>query len=77
MREDFVRVGSGAVDLRYRPEFREWRCIFHCEYDADLLRKDDVKNLVDKAGFGVGVGEWRPEKGGDYGRFRFSQFHED
>jgi hypothetical protein len=25
MREDVVRVGRGGTDLRYRPEFREWR----------------------------------------------------
>jgi hypothetical protein len=25
---------------------------------------------VDGAGLGVGIGDWRPEKGGDFGTFR-------
>jgi hypothetical protein len=27
-------------------------------------------NLLNTAGFAVGVGEWRPEKDGQYGMFR-------
>ena len=70
VREDTVRVGAGSADLRYRPEFRKWAIDFEIEIDADLLQPSDVFNLIDRAGFGVGVGEWRPEKGGDNGRFR-------
>lgn len=69
VREDFVRVGMGTADLRYRPEFRRWRCKIELEVDADLLQEKDILSLVDRAGFGVGLHEWRPEKGGEYGRF--------
>lgn len=69
LREDPVRVGMGSADLRYRPEFTGWRATVTVEIDADLLRTEDVVNLVNRAGFGVGIGEWRPEKGGEYGRF--------
>lgn len=70
MREDCVRVGAGSADLRYRPEFREWSCIVTMEVDSQLLQEGDVLALVDRAGFGVGICEWRPEKGGEYGRFK-------
>jgi len=70
VREDSVRVGMGSADLRYRPQFNEWSVDLLCEYDADLLQPTDIVNLIDRAGFGVGVGEWRPEKGGEFGRFR-------
>lgn len=70
VREDCVRVGMGAADLRYRPQFDEWAVDVNIEYDADLLQPGDIVNLIDRAGFGVGVGEWRPEKGGEFGRFR-------
>lgn len=70
VREDYVRIGQGSTDLRYRPQFDEWSLNLHIDYDADLLTVDDVVNLLNRAGFGVGIGEWRPEKGGEFGRFR-------
>ena len=69
VREDMVRVGMGSADLRYRPEFIEWTCKVELEVDSELLQRDDVLALVDRAGFGVGICEWRPEKGGEFGRF--------
>jgi hypothetical protein len=69
-REDIVRVGVGQTDLRYRPEFRRWRFVVECEVDSDALTEADVLNLVNRAGFGVGLCEWRPEKGGEFGRFQ-------
>jgi len=71
IREDIVRVGAGQTDLRYRPEFAHWRVNVIVEIDSDLLNEQDVINLVNRAGFSVGIGEWRPEKGGEYGRFAF------
>lgn len=70
MREDTVRVGMGSTDLRYRPCYDYWACKLRIEYDASLLRVEDILNLINRAGFGVGICERRPEKGGDWGRFR-------
>lgn len=70
IREDNVRVGMGAADLRYRPEFRDWECDIEIEYDADNLTPEDIVNLINRAGFGIGICEFRPEKGGDWGRYR-------
>jgi len=69
MREDYVKVGRGGTDLRYRPEFSEWSVRVVAQYDAGNLTPEDIINLVNRAGFGVGVGDWRPEKGGEHGRF--------
>jgi len=69
VREDMVRVGMGSADLRYRPEFRSWKALIEFEIDAELLQAADVLALVGRAGFGVGIHEWRPEKGGEFGRF--------
>ena len=73
VREDMVRVGMGSADLRYRPEFRKWKCMIELEVDAELLQAKDVLALVDRAGFGVGICEWRPEKGGEFGRFEIDR----
>ncbi len=71
MREDLMRIGMGTVDLRYRPEFEAgWAAIVDIEYDSELLTDQDLITLIDRAGFGVGIGEGRPEKGRDFGRFK-------
>lgn len=70
MREDCVRVGQGSTDLRYRPEIPAgWLCQVALEIDGELLQDSDLLTLVDRAGFGVGLLEMRPEKGKDFGRF--------
>lgn len=69
MREDYVKVGMSGTDLRYRPEFRNWSVDIEMIYNAENLKPEDILTLVDLAGFGVGLHEMRPEKGGEYGRF--------
>lgn len=69
MREDMVRVGSGTSDIRYRAEFKEWRSTLRVTYVKSSLDKGSLLSLIDAGGMGVGVGEWRPEKKGDYGTY--------
>lgn len=69
MREDMVRVGMGTADIRYRAEFPNWKAKVRVAYNRHALSKEQIVNLFNLAGFGVGVGEWRPEKDGSYGRF--------
>jgi hypothetical protein len=73
MREDVVRVGMGGTDLRYRPEFRNWSIVVTCHIDKETVTTEAVLNLFNRAGFGVGLQEWRPEKGGEYGCFEIDQ----
>jgi hypothetical protein len=68
-REDMVRVGMGTADIRYRGEFKTWSTTLNVSYNADAITPQQIVNLFNLAGFGVGVGEWRPEKDGSYGRF--------
>jgi hypothetical protein len=69
MREDMVRVGMGTADIRYRGEFPEWRAVLKVQYNARAISAEQIINLFRVAGFSVGVGDWRPEKDGSYGRF--------
>lgn len=69
MREDMVRVGMGTADLRYRPEYTDWRAKILVKYNRNVLSESQILNLLNVAGFAVGVGEWRPEKDGQYGMF--------
>lgn len=76
MREDVVRVGMSGTDLRYRPEFPEWSTTLTVTYIKSSLTKESVLSLVDAAGITVGVGEWRPEKDGDFGTYRIDPTRE-
>ncbi len=69
MREDMVRVGMGTADLRYRAEFPKWHAKVLVRYNQGVLSESQILNLLNTAGFAVGVGEWRPEKDGAYGMF--------
>ena len=76
MREDMVRVGMGTADIRYRPEFVKWSAILPITYNATQISPEQIINLLNVAGFGVGIGEWRPEKNGQYGRFHVASDNE-
>lgn len=69
MREDMVRVGMGTADIRHRAEFTPWGAILPIQFNAGVLSAEQVVNLFQAGGFGVGVGDWRPEKDGVNGRF--------
>lgn len=68
-REDMVRVGMGTADIRYRPEFVDWRIPVDIKFNAGVISPEQIANLLNTAGFAIGIGEWRPERNGSYGRF--------
>jgi hypothetical protein len=69
-REDMVRVGMGTADIRYRAEFRHWGAFLRVTVNASMLSIEQLYNLFDAAGFGIGIGEWRPQRDGQFGRFK-------
>lgn len=71
MREDVVRLSgpSRSADLRYRPEFPEWSTTLTVTYITSSLSRQSVLSLIDAGGMGIGVGEWRPEKRGEFGTY--------
>lgn len=69
MREDMVRVGMGAADLRFRPEFVVWGVVLTITHNQRVMSTHQLINLINLGGFSVGVGDWRPERDGDKGRY--------
>jgi hypothetical protein len=71
LREDMVRLSGigNAADLRYRPEFWPWGAKLIIKYNANVLSLDQLLNLLNTSGFGVGLCEWRPERNGQSGTF--------
>jgi len=60
---------TGAADLRYRAHFPTWEATLNLEFMRNVLSPEQILNLVNLAGFSVGIGDWRPEKGGSHGRY--------
>lgn len=70
IREDMVKVGMGSSDLRYRPIFDNWYCDLTLTLDKGFgLSMDDIVNVINAGGSSCGVGEWRVEKDGVFGRY--------
>ena len=70
MREDMVRIGMGSADLRYRGEFRNWSATFKMTYIKNgEYSLENLINVINAGGTICGIGEWRPEKDGNFGRF--------
>ena len=71
-REDMVRIGgiSKTADLRYRPSFVNWTTELEVTLiDTGVFTMESIINAINLGGYMNGVGEWRMEKSGDFGRF--------
>lgn len=73
MREDIVRLPMNKTDIRWRGEFFPWEAVLPITYNAGAISVPQITNLVMVAGFSVGVGEHRPEKNGQWGRFKLKE----
>lgn len=70
MREDMVTVGMGTADLRYRGEFRNWYADITVRYNENgQFSLENILNIINAGGAVCGIGEWRPERDGQYGMF--------
>lgn len=57
--------------LRSRAKFDEWALDVHIDCDDDLIDTPKIEQWLDIAGRRIGLGDWRPQKSGTYGRFTF------
>lgn len=71
MREDMVQIGgmSKVADIRYRPEFKQWKTTLTIKYNKSAITPEQIMNLLNYGGFANGVGEWRPSRDGSFGTF--------
>jgi hypothetical protein len=73
-----VRVPStGGRILCHRPSFHDWRIAFTLRVDADLINPKLVREIVDAAGKRVGLGDFRPDCKGPFGKFVVTTRGED
>lgn len=68
-REDMVRIAMGTSDIRFRGEFKQWAVAVPIQFNANAISAEQIVNMFSVAGFACGVGEWRPQRDGMFGRF--------
>ena len=55
--------------LRTRPLFDPWMVAATLDCDDELIDQEQLETWLDIGGRRIGLGDWRPEKSGSYGRF--------
>lgn len=63
-----VVIGKSRI-LRCRPMWTGWTMRIPLEVDAAILSPEQVCDAMGLAGRIIGIGDYRPEKGGGFGRF--------
>ena len=70
IREDMAKVGMGDADIRFRGEFRNWYADLTIRYNKNgQYSLEQIINIINAGGYVCGIGEWRPERDGQYGMF--------
>lgn len=65
-----VIPSTGGRIMCHRPRFDDWRVSFTLEVDDSMFSEALARELLDLAGKRIGVGDFRPERKGPFGRFR-------
>jgi hypothetical protein len=65
---DGVR-GSGKRVWRYFPRVDDWTVTVNFHVYDDAITKDVFEKVLSEAGRFIGIGRFRPQNGGFYGRF--------
>jgi hypothetical protein len=69
---DGVR-GSGKRVTRRFPVMEQWQATFDVYILDPIITQEVFREMVEIAGMFIGIGRFRPEKGGTNGRFKITQ----
>ncbi len=67
-----VVVGQSRL-MRTRPFFEKWTLDFTILFSDEILNQGEVKSIIERAGLFIGLGDYRPDKGGPYGTFEITK----
>ena len=72
-----VRIPStGGRILCHRPMFHDWKLSFIANIDTDIISLALFREIVDAAGKRIGLGDFRPDCKGPFGKFCVTQWKE-
>lgn len=64
-----VIPATGGRIMAHRPRLDQWNLSFTLEVDETIFSHEFVRLLVDDAGRKVGLGDFRPDRKGPFGKF--------
>jgi hypothetical protein len=70
-----VVVGGSRI-VGVRPLFPEWSAEFIFTVETDILDAGTAERIIRTTGRQIGLGDWRPQKKGKYGRFLLEEIEE-
>ena len=62
--------------MRHRPRFDQWSANFTLRVNDSILPVDFIQQLLTEGGQQIGIGDFRPEKGGLFGTFNVIEWKE-
>ncbi len=72
-----VRIpATGGRILCFRPSFNDWSIAFTLKVDTTLIGVKLMRELVDAAGRRIGLGDFRPDRKGPFGKFVVTSWKE-
>lgn len=69
-----VIPATGGAVMRHRARVDDWRLRFSIEVDTEVFDVNFVRTLVDDAGKKIGLGDYRPERKGPFGKFKVTNW---
>jgi hypothetical protein len=65
-----VRIPStGGRILSHRPKFNDWELEFSAHLDEEIMSSSLLREIIDAAGKRIGLGDFRPDCKGPFGKF--------
>ena len=62
--------------MTHRPKLDKWSITFDLIFNEEDMPMEVIKQILDHGGQYVGIGDWRPDKKGQYGKFIVEKFEE-
>lgn len=63
-----VKIGMKRI-MRYRPRLNDWSLVVDVLFDENMVDRAQILTAAVNAGKYIGLGDYRPAKGGPFGRF--------
>lgn len=71
-----VNPTTHGRNILHRPILKDWELDFQITFDEEQIPATVLKEILERAGKIVGIGDWRPSKKGRFGKFQVVHFKE-